>query len=99
METGIASEELIPAKSGERNLHSCSPRLPRDEICVDPVNGRLIHRLQRAGNGIERVALRNRNLSMFRAETLCHGARVLGLRVFGLPEDQRKCIQSKPGLT
>ena len=50
-EAGVAAEELVAAEPGERDLQPGLRRRPADEVAVDPVERRLVHRRE---EGVER---------------------------------------------
>ena len=97
--TGIPGKDFVASQAGQRHLHSRRTCLLRDDIGIQAIHGRLVHRSKRLRYGYQRILLRQRDLMMVRVEPLRYGARKFRLVEFVFTKHQRERARTRASRT
>src|SRR5579864_8310068 len=89
-EAGISREDFVSAQAGERHFYTSSPRLARNEICINAVHRRQVHCAKGIGNSHQNIRLRNADLVMIGVKFCGHGARVSRFGKLAFAKNNRK---------
>ena len=96
----IAPEDLVSARSRQDGGHALTPGRGGDDVGIDAVHGRLVHRPEEAGDGVEESPRIQQDLAVVRLEPASHASRVRDLAVGGLVEpDGERGERPVPSLT